>query len=319
MADSKISQLPDASLPLAGTEQVALVQDAQTRRAPVSSLAGGFPLDLTATDPAAPAANTVRLFRRSIAGRQMPAFIGPSGMDHPLQPLWARKKIGTYTAAGGSSTTISANGIASPSTVGTLTARTVATTNLFTRMRRIGIVSAATAGSLAVLREGSAMFVVGNGADLGGFFWVARFGFSALTADSRAFFGMRPAVAPTNVEPSSLTNCIGIGRGASDTNLNLFYGGSAAQPPIDLGANFPANTVNLDIYELALFAPPSSSNTIYWQVSRLNTGDVAQGTISGDATQVPAVLLGASFYVSNNATAASAAFDFVSLYVETNF
>lgn len=278
------------------------------------------PLDLVQTDVAAPAAGTVRLFRRSIAGRQMPAFIGPSGMDHPLQPLWARKKIGTYSAPGGSSTSIATNGLATASTIGTMTSRPVATTNLFTRMRRVGIVSAATAGSLAVLRDSSAMFLVGDGAGLGGFFWVARFGFSALTAYARAFFGMRPAGTPTNVEPSSLANCIGIGRGENDTNLKLFYGGSAAQPPIDLGANFPANTVNVDIYELALFAPPSSPNTIHWQVTRLNTGDVAQGTVSGAATEVPAGLLAsASFYVSNNATAAAVGFDFVSLYVETDF
>lgn len=40
MADTPISGLDPATLPLSGTEQVALVQDGSTRRAPVSALGG---------------------------------------------------------------------------------------------------------------------------------------------------------------------------------------------------------------------------------------------------------------------------------------
>lgn len=279
------------------------------------------PLDLTVTNPAAPAANTVRLFRRAIANRQMPAFVGPSGLDTALQPFLARNKIGLWTAPG-SNTNTTWFGLNNPVTVGTATGRAVAATNLFTRMRRLGYVSAATAGSLAVFRFDQNQFSIGDGSGLGGFHIVARFGLSALTADARAFFGVRQTGAPTNVEPSTLTNTIGIGRGAADTTLQLFYGGTTAQTPINLGANFPANTTNVDLYELALFSPPGVAETVHYQVTRLNTGDTATGTLTGGAAVLPSattLLTAFTAWISNNATAAAVAFDLVGVYIETDF
>ena len=132
--------------------------------------------------------------------------------------------------------------------------------------------------------------------------------------------GMRASSAPSNVEPSTLTNCIGIGHGAADDNLKLFHGGSAAQPPIDLGGNFPANTRNTDAYELALFSAPNSGN-VQWEVTRLNTGDRVAGVIENtDASVLPtnATLLAPWGYRTNNATALAVGLDVMSAYVETD-
>ena len=41
MSDLKISQLPAATTPLAGTEELAIVQSAETRRVAASALGGG--------------------------------------------------------------------------------------------------------------------------------------------------------------------------------------------------------------------------------------------------------------------------------------
>lgn len=41
MIDTKISALPEATLPLAGTEQLPVVQGGETRRVPASALGGG--------------------------------------------------------------------------------------------------------------------------------------------------------------------------------------------------------------------------------------------------------------------------------------
>lgn len=322
MADQKISQLPAASLPLAGNELVPIVQGGVTESVPASELgkvAGA--VDLSAANPSAPPAGTVRLFRREIAGRQIPAFFEPTGLNMPVQPYIALNKIGRYSAAG-NTTTISTDALPAVGSQGTLTARSHATTNFFTRMRRVGVVSAAAANSIAFLRSSAGQFNTGSGASgLGGFFMVLRFGFSELTAAARAFFGMRPAGTPINVEPSTLVQAIGIGRGDADTNFKLFYGGTAAQTPIDLGANFPANTTNVDMYELALFAPRTVADTINWQVTRLNTGDVAQGQLTGTSVQLPtnANLTALTAWITNNATASAVAFDFVSLYIETDY
>lgn len=303
--------------------------DLQRQSDSLSAFAGGSsdPLDLAVTDPAAPAADTVRLFRRSLAGRQMPAFIGPASLDTTLQPLFARNKIGLWMPPGNASSVPGVLGFTAFTAGGTVTARNVAATSLFTRMRRLGFVSAATAGSFATARVAAAQITLGTtigGIAVGGFFKVIRFGCSdaATVAGARQFAGISSNTgAPTNVEPSTLTNSIGVGHGASDTNLKLYWGGSAAQTPIDLGANFPANTLSADAYELTLFCAPGSGN-VGWQVTRLNTGHLASGTLSGTAgTQLPAVTLLLTYSVNwrtNNATALAVGLDVFSDYIETD-
>lgn len=282
------------------------------------------PLVLSVSTPTTPDANTVTVFRRPIAGRQMIGFVGQFGMDSALQPLLARNKIGLWNPPGYASTVPGVFGMAANTITNfTATARSVAVTNLFTRMRRLGYATAATAGAVGHFRAPAGQYTIGNGT-LGGFFFVMRFGISdaAAVADARMFMGVRIGATPSNVEPSTLTDCIGIGHGASDTTLRLYSGGSVAQTPIDLGADFPADTRSVDMYELALFAPPSSS-IVNWEVTRLNTGHVATGQLSGTVgTQIPATttLLAAPWgYRTNNATALAAAIDVVSVYTETDY
>jgi hypothetical protein len=76
------------------------------------------------------------------------------------------------------------------------------------------------------------------------------------------------------------------------------------------------------MYELVLFAPPSSNNTVYYEVTRLNTGHVASGTLTGTAgTALPSstTLLCFNSFRSNNATALAVGIDFASTYLETDY
>lgn len=302
--------------------------DLQRQADSLSAFAGGSsdPLDLTVSAPAVPAADTVRLFRRKIGGRNMPAFLDSGGQLSSLQPLLARNKIGLWSPPGNATTVPAVFGMVGMSTTGTATARNVATTSYFTRLRRLGYVSAATAGAFAIVRQTATNITLGTtsgGVAVGGFFKVIRFGVSdaATVAGARMFMGINNGSAPGAGEPSALTNVIGVGNGASDTNLKLFYGGSAAQTPIDLGANFPANTLSVDAYELALYCAPGSE-TVYYQVTRLNTGDQASGTLSGTsgvALPAPTTLLAHTFcYRYNNATALAVGLDIISDYIETD-
>jgi hypothetical protein len=281
------------------------------------------PLTLTSGTPGVPAAGQVTVFRREIGGRQLPGFVGPVGLNSALQPLLAQNKVGIWVPPGNATTVPGVFGMSAATTTGfTVTARNVATTNLFTRMRRLGFVSATTAAAIGNFRAPAGQFTTGNGT-LGGFFFVIRFGISdaTLVAGARMFIGVRESLGAANIEPSTLTNCIGIGHGAADTTFKLFSGGTVAQAPIDLGANFPVST-NADVYELALFAPPGATVCSY-QVTRLNTGHVATGLLNGTpGTQLPAatVLLAAPWgYRTNNATAAAVGIDVSSIYIETDF
>jgi hypothetical protein len=166
---------------------------------------------------------------------------------------------------------------------------------------------------------------IGNGAGVGGFTKIIRFGIADAAAvdGARMFVGVSSSTAAaTNVEPSTLTNSIGVGHGAADTTLRLYFGGSAAQAPIDLGANFPANTRSTDAYELALFASPNLTSVGY-MVTRLNTGNVASGLLTGETAgvQLPApttLLTYHKAWRTNNTTALAVGLDIISDYIETD-
>ncbi len=277
-----------------------------------------------ATPPAAPA-NSGTLFFKLLAGRAMLAVMGPSGLDAPLQATLARKAVGYWRPSGNATTAAAIGSYTAPTLVGTATARNVATTNLFTRQLRLGLVSAATAAALVESRVAVAQVAIGNGAGLGGFTKVVRFGCSdaATVAGARQFVGVSSnTAAATNVEPATLLNSIGVGHGAADTNLKLFYGGSAAQAPIDLGVNFPANTLSVDAYELVLFAPPDNGS-VGWMVTRLNTGAVASGTLTAATagTQLPLNTTLLSYHKAwrtNNAVLLAVGLDIISDYLETD-
>ena len=284
-------------------------------------------LDGQSSDPSAPASGTLTVYSKAIAGRMMLKQIGPSGLATALQPFLARNKVGYWNPPGNNTTLPGVFAYTAYTITGsTATTRSVTTTNLFQQMRRLGYVSSsATAGSVATVFVAAAQVTVGNGSGLGGFYKICRFGCSdaASVATARQFVGVSSSiVAPTNVEPATLTNVIGVGHGAADTNLKIFYGGSAAQTPISLGSNFPVNTLSADAYELALFAPSNSNNTVYYEVTRINTGNVATGTLTGTAgTALPASTTLLSYhwsYRTNNTTALKVGLDIMSDYIETD-
>lgn len=205
---------------------------------------------------------------------------------------------------------------------GTATPRAPATTNLFTSARRIGYVSAAGAGNVCGLRFATPYLWRGNAAGLGGFSGIWRWGTSdtALVGTGRGVVGLwsGTAIPPGDVVPDTLTNIIGVGNNNGDANLQLYAAGAVAQARIDLGVNFPAQTTSTDLYELRLWCDANAASVNY-KVTRLNTGHIAEGTISA-AENLPSntTFLGPVFHRSNGGTAAAVAIDIGGLYLETD-
>ena len=278
---------------------------------------------LAISDPSLPPANHLYTFVSSVAGRLLPKIKGPKALPTVMQTHIARNKIGIWTPPGNATTQPGVFGYTAHTYVGTVTARSVTTANKLNRMRRLGIVSSSPAGSLASFRTSVLQISTGTGSGLGGFFKIFRFGISdtALVANARMFVGISASVAaPTNVHPNTLTNVIGVGHGESDSTLRLYYGGSAAQTPINLGVNFPVDTQTP--YELALFSPPTELDTIYWQVTNLVTGNIINGSItSTGGTNLPtnSLLLNYAWgYRTNNTDSLSVGLDIVNDYIETD-
>lgn len=274
------------------------------------------------SEPSSVDTDKMALYAGSLSGRMLPRVTGPSGLGTFLQPLLARNKVGYWCPPGNATIVPGVLGYTAPTAVGTATSRVVAITNTFTRMRRLGFVSAATAGSLVSLRVAAGQ--VTTGGDGGGFSKVIRFGVSdtVLVTGARMFVGISSTTsAPTNVEPSTLKNMIGIGCGAADATMQLYATGTNTCTPIDLGANFPLDTTNTEPYELALFAP-LNTDSIYYEVTRISTGHKATGVLtSSGGTTLPSNALLLTYlwsWRSNNATAASVGLDVMSDYIETD-
>ena len=268
--------------------------------------------------PTVPSDGYGTIFIKKIAGRAMAAQIGPSGLDTTLQANLGGNKVAMWMPPGGSTTVPGVFGMAALTATGTATARTVGVANLLVRMTRLGYVSAATAGSLAGAREAVAKFTTGAGPGLGGFFARYRFGVSdaATVAGARMFIGLDAlTAAPTNIDPSTKVNCLGVGQIGTSDNLHIIRGNATAKTPIDLGANFPANT-NVDAYELNLFAPPAGG--CYWQVRRLNTTFEATGFLPSTEIPIATQLLCHQLWRCNNATALAVGLDICGIYIETD-
>ena len=278
----------------------------------------------TTTDPSTPSIGQIALYAKTIANRSLPATEDSNGQITTIQPFMARNKIGYWNPPGNSTTVPGVFGFPLFSTAGTVTARAVAATNIATRLRRLGYVSSAVAGNFAEARFAVAQYTVGDGAGLGGFDLITRFvpSDTAAVAGERFFIGMTSVtVAATNVEPSTQTNVIGLAQISTSNNLQIVYGGSVAQTPIDLGAGFPANTLSTDAYEFALFSSTNSSTTVGYTVTRLGTGATVSGVLSGAAgVAIPATTTLMTFktWKTNNATGAAVGFDLGSVYIETD-
>ncbi|MDM7933556.1 DUF2793 domain-containing protein [Tabrizicola sp.] len=271
--------------------------------------------------PAAPAADGLKLFGRSLAGRAMPAFMGPSGLDTAVQPFFGRNKIGMWQPVG-NSTTVQTFGFTG-ATTGTATTESVATTRLFTYMRRLSYrVTSASSTAVVGLRASQRQYTINGPVDsLGGLHLVWRWGMAtgAATATHRSFVGMAATTsAPTDAEPSASLNICGMGWDAGDTNVQFMHNdGSGTATKIDLG--MPKPTVDAtDVFEIALFAPPGTARILQYEVRNLETGASATGTVTTDLPDATNLLAPWS-RLSVGGTSSVIGMAVMGLYVETDY
>jgi hypothetical protein len=198
-------------------------------------------------------------------------------------------------------------------------------------MRRIRyICTTTTANSSAITRQNVFQYSLGTtigGIATGGFFKVMRFGISdSIASGCRQFYGMSSATLPVGSDPSTYTDAIGVGCDVADTNMSIYYGGSSAQTPIPLGADFPANTDSTTAFELVLSSVEGDvgDKVVSWQFTNLSTGVTAEGTLTATTAGVElplnTTLLSAHMSHRNNGanTGVAPAFDLCSDYIETN-
>lgn len=89
-----------------------------------------------------------------------------------------------------------------------------------------------------------------------------------LTGGAALFFGLDSTMADLgNVDPSTLLNCVGIGKDASDTNLHVIHNdGTGVATKIDLGDNFDV-TLGFMALRVEIYSERGNPNIWY----RVNT------------------------------------------------
>ncbi len=262
--------------------------------------------------PDAPDSGKAKLFNLSRAGRERLGQRSNNGY-RLFQDSLAKDDFSFFRPLG-NGTVVQTLGLNNTLT-GTATARNVTNANAFQGSRRLGIVSAATAGASAGTRHGVSQLWRGNAAGLGGFEYVARFGVSSLAATTRVFAGLAAATgAISNVDPSGLVNFFALVKDASDANYQMSHNdGVAGSTKINLGNSFVANTQNLDIVEVTLYAPPFSSS-LFYSVEIINTGAYSEGEITTNLF-ANNIFVGPQLWINNGSSAAAVAIDVMGQYL----
>ena len=268
-------------------------------------------------DPATPAADTIYWYFKKIAGRIMPKWLGPSGVDTPVQPFLGMNSCCSVTTGTGTTAALVCTsygcGFVAGGT-GTITyAQTVpASGSLKSRTRLSTLSPAALSGNLSYVKAATVLCARETG-----FFMVMRFGLDTMCTINRTFFGMwGSATALTNIDViASTTAHVGLACIANTGNWFLAWASGSAASSTDLGGSFPLDTTSL--MELVLFSAPGGS-VISYRVTNMSTG----ATVSGDLnTNLPTntTYLCPQMFMTCNTTVAVTKWSFKSMYVETDF
>jgi hypothetical protein len=237
------------------------------------------------TSETAPAANFIKLYGKKLSVNHdltQLAIISPN-MDNILETSFNNDCIINWL--GFASALIVTTGPA-PTALGTATAATETTANAYTQTRKIEyLITVAATTAVVGLRTGIYYATIGGvTANKGGFTFemIAGPGTGVATATNRFYMGVASSVtAPTDVEPSNIANSVSFGWDAADGNAQIMHRGTGAVTKIDLGAAFAVPTVDrTTMYKLILFSPHGVTQSVRYEVTNLQTGAVAFGTIT---------------------------------------
>jgi hypothetical protein len=190
------------------------------------------------------------------------------------------------------------------------TARNWADTDLISRSQRVGLV-VSTTSNLAQIRQAS-NYISRNG----GFDTITAFNMAENATDTaiRFFIGQNILTSFSNVEPNTLLNIIGVCRLSTSNNLHLVHNdGTGTATTVDLGADFPANTISSDKYNLRI---KTVSNGVYVQLDRVGTPYTYNTIITTDIPSADTGLRFGAYIVDTTGASVATGFDWYGTYTK---
>jgi len=165
------------------------------------------------------------------------------------------------------------------------TGYTVANTNRITAIPAIEALAAASTDAAAGFRINALPFRLGQMGGAGFLYMrtLVRNAVGGSTTTTRGFFGLRgSSITPTDVNPSTLTNIVGLGWDKNDAHLSIIHNdntGTASK--VSLGTDFPRPTADRSqAWDLTILS--NGQGTVYWAVMSLANGAKARGSITTD-------------------------------------
>jgi len=225
-----------------------------------------------------------------------------------------------FDALGGSQSAINSFGGTLAITAGTNTTKTSTynTVNFIDTVRRLGLVSATTAGS-------SVQRVISTGIPCSmksGFYFCADImpSDAATVANRRSLIGLGTSfVSPIgNINPSSATSCIIMANDSAETTFSIMHNdNSGTCTKVAMGANFPATTLSADLTRIEMFVFPGGT-VCFYRATRINTGHIYCGMITTNLpTQNAPLSLG--FWANNETTALAVDQAFTQITIATSY
>lgn len=214
--------------------------------------------------PSNPAAGRLKLFADKMATRFLVGSLDSSGQHYDFQPALFNST--TYMWLAGTGTTLAINWGTSYTARnnGTAAAQatpTKASTNAITSMNRATFSTGTTATGASGIQSTETNVFRGNAANLGGFFFFARFGLEAISGTLRTFVGLSANNATMNANASTFNNTTGIGSEAGDTTWHITLRSATTATRINTTITITAGQV-LDFY---MYQAPNGS-TIFYEV-----------------------------------------------------
>jgi hypothetical protein len=188
-------------------------------------------------------------------------------------------------------------------------ARNWVDTDLISRSQRLGIVSVTT-GNVAQIRQ-TANYLSING----GFSIISAFNMAENATDTaiRFFIGITSNTIFTNVEPDTLLNVAGFCRPSTSNNLHLIHNdNSGIATTLDLGVNFPANTISTDKYNITW---KTVLTGIYLRIDRVGTSFFYETTLTSDIPSISTGLKFGLYIVDTTGPNVSTGFDWYGTYI----
>lgn len=232
------------------------------------------------------------------------------------------ERFAYWSAVGGGSTSTTSTVAFALASAGTASAPTFDYTSLYKSIGKVAWrITAASATAIAYMRGNNfcARGVAGYGSS--GFKLTMRGGpdTGTTTATARFFMGLKPAANPSDVEPSSLANIVGMGWDSADTNVQIMTNdASGVATKVNLGASFPVPTVDSSaFYRLDLSCDPGGASIAY-KVTDMISGAIAEGTLTTDLP-VATTALGVHAWHSVGGTSSVVGLAMQDVYIKTSF